>query len=180
LSHFMAVAPIAFEGSFLRAVYWGFNLIVRNLKPVLLVEDDSIDAMTVKRALKDLDVKNLLVHALNGEQGLEYLQNEANAEPCVVLLDLNMPKMNGTEFLRIVKADQRLKCIPVVILTTSRADQDKLDCFDNSVAGYIVKPVDYKGFLDAMKVLNLYWTLSELPGVQLEKQEAQIKKAICS
>jgi CheY-like chemotaxis protein len=153
---------------------------MRNLKPVLLVEDDNVDAMTVKRALKDLDVKNPLIHVPNGEQALEYLQNEANAEPCVVLLDLNMPKMSGTEFLRIAKSDERLKCIPIVILTTSKAEQDKLDCFDNSVAGYIVKPIDYKGFLEAMKVLNLYWTLSELPGIQLEKQEAQIKKALSS
>jgi CheY-like chemotaxis protein len=154
---------------------------MRNLKPVLLLEDDSVDAMTVKRALKDLDVKNPLVRVLNGEQGLEYLQNKANAEPCVILLDLNMPRMNGAEFLKIAKADPRLKCIPVVVLTTSRADQDKFDCFNSSVAGYIVKPVDYKGFLDAMKILNLYWTLSELPANLVEKKEVeQQKEAACS
>ena len=110
---------------------------------------------------------------LNGEQALEYLQNIANAEPCVILLDLNMPRMSGTEFLKIAKADSRLKRVPIVVLTTSRADQDKLDCFDNSVAGYIVKPVDYKGFLDAMKILNFYWTLSELPCNLLEKQDVK-------
>jgi CheY-like chemotaxis protein len=151
---------------------------MRNLKPVLLVEDDSVDVMTVKRALKDLDVKNPLVRAPNGEEALKYLQNNANAEPCVILLDLNMPRMNGIEFLKIAKSDTGLKGIPIVILTTSRADQDKLACFDSSVAGYIVKPVDYKGFLDAMKILNLYWTLSELPGIQLEKQDIGIKKAV--
>jgi CheY-like chemotaxis protein len=151
---------------------------MRSLKPVLLLEDDSVDAMTVKRALKDLDVKNPLVRVLNGEQALEYLYNRANAEPCVILLDLNMPRMNGIEFLKIAKTDSRLKGIPIVVLTTSRADQDKLDCFDNSVAGYIVKPVDYNGFLDAMKILNLYWTLSELPADLLEKQEVG-KKTVC-
>jgi CheY-like chemotaxis protein len=153
---------------------------MRSLKPVLLLEDDSVDAMTVKRALKDLDVKNPLVRVLNGEQALEYLQNNANAEPCVILLDLNMPRMNGVEFLKIAKADPRFKGIPVVVLTTSRADQDKLDCFNNSVAGYIVKPVDYKGFLDAMKILNLYWTLSELPANLLLKHDVGTKKVVCS
>ena len=152
---------------------------MRNLKPVLLLEDDSVDAMTVKRALKDLDVKNPLVRVLNGEQALEYLQNDGNAEPCVILLDLNMPKMSGIEFLKIAKSDPKLKGIPVVVLTTSRADQDKLECFDNGVAGYIVKPIDYKGFLDAMKILNLYWTLSELPGNLLEKQDIEPQKAVC-
>ena len=153
---------------------------MRNLKPVLLLEDDSVDAMTVKRAMKDLDVKNALVRVLNGEHALEYLRNDGNAQPCVILLDLNMPKMNGIEFLRIAKSDPRLKGIPVVVLTTSKADQDKLECFDNSVAGYIVKPVGYKGFLDAMKILNLYWSLSELPGDLIEKQEVETKEAACS
>jgi CheY-like chemotaxis protein len=136
---------------------------MRTLKPVLLLEDDSVDAMTVKRALKDLGVKNPLIHVTNGEQALVYLMNIASSEPCVILLDLNMPKMNGIEFLKVVKADARLKCIPIVVLTTSRADQDKFDCFDQSVAGYIVKPAGYKGFLNAMRILDLYWTLSEMP-----------------
>jgi CheY-like chemotaxis protein len=153
---------------------------MRSLKPVLLLEDDSVDAMTVKRAMKDLDVKNALVRVLNGEQALEYLQNDSNAVPCVILLDLNMPKMNGIEFLRIAKSDPKLKGIPVVVLTTSRADQDKLECFDKSVAGYIVKPIDYKGFLDAMRILNLYWTLSELPDNLLEKLDVAPKEAACS
>ena len=153
---------------------------MKNLKPVLLLEDDNVDAMTVKRAMKDLDVKNALVRVLNGEQALEYLHKEGNAEPCVILLDLNMPKMNGIEFLRIVKSDERLRAIPVVVLTTSRADQDKLLCFDNSVAGYIVKPADYKEFLRAMHILNLYWTLSELPGDLSPKQGDVGTEVICT
>jgi CheY-like chemotaxis protein len=144
---------------------------MRGLKPVLLLEDDNVDAMTVKRALKDLDVKNPLIHLPNGEDGLKYLQNNSNAEPCVILHDLNMPRMNGIEFLKIAKSDPRLKGIPIVVLTTSRADQDKLACFDSSVAGYIIKPVDYKGFLDAMKTLNLYWSLSELADNLAERHD---------
>ncbi len=151
---------------------------MRTLKPVLLVEDDRVDAMTVKRALRDLDVKNHLIHVINGEQALVYLKNTANPEPCLILLDLNMPKMNGIEFLKIAKADDRLKAIPVIVLTTSMADQDKYDCFDRSVAGYIVKPTDYKTFLEAMRVLDLYWTLSEMPSDAVKAQKSPIESAI--
>jgi CheY-like chemotaxis protein len=153
---------------------------MRSLKPILLVEDDTVDAMTVKRALNDLHVINTLVRVTDGEQALEYLQDSANVEPCVVLLDLNMPRMNGVEFLKIAKADDRLKCIPVVVLTTSKADQDRFECFSCSAAGYIVKPVDYKGFVEAMRILNLYWTLSELPGGGLEAKDIELENVVCS
>ena len=136
---------------------------MRNSRPVLLVEDDYVDAMTVKRALKDLNVVNPLVHTLNGEEALNHLRAESNDSPCVILLDLNMPKMNGIEFLRIIKADERLKGTPVVILTTSRDMQDKRETFALNIAGYIVKPSDYKKFVEAIRTVNLYWTLSELP-----------------
>jgi CheY-like chemotaxis protein len=136
---------------------------MRNSKPIMLVEDDKVDAMTVKRALKDLNVTNRLIHAINGEEALEYLRSEGNQRPCVILLDLNMPKMNGIEFLKIAKADDKLKQIPVVVLTTSKDEQDKIDSFNLSVAGYIVKPTDYKKFVEAVGTIKLYWTLSELP-----------------
>ena len=137
---------------------------MRNLKPILLVEDDSVDAMTVKRALKELNVTNPLVHTLNGEEALEYLRNNnGNKKSCVILLDLNMPKMNGVEFLKIVKTDDKLKRIPVVVLTTSRDTHDKVETFGLSVAGYIVKPTDYKKFVETMRTIDIYWTLSELP-----------------
>jgi CheY-like chemotaxis protein len=136
---------------------------MRSLKPILLVEDDSVDAMTVKRAFKDLNVTNPLVHTLNGEEALNHLRAESNGNPCVILLDLNMPKMNGFEFLKVVKADDALKSIPVVVLTTSQEEQDVVESFKLSAAGYIVKPVDYKKFVDAMRAIDIYWTLSELP-----------------
>ncbi|RKY22955.1 MAG: response regulator [Planctomycetota bacterium] len=136
---------------------------MQNLKPVLLVEDDRVDTMTVERAFKDLKVTNQLVHTANGEEALEYLRNRSNKRPCVILLDLNMPKMNGVEFLKIVKADESLMKIPVVVLTTSQEEQDVVESFKFGVAGYIVKPVDYKKFVEAIKIINLYWTLSELP-----------------
>ncbi len=136
---------------------------MKSSRPIMLVEDDSVDAMTVKRALKDLKVTNPLVHQNNGEEALAYLQDAANRKPCVILLDLNMPKMGGIEFLKVAKADENLKIIPVVVLTTSRSEQDKVRSFGFSVAGYIVKPTDYQKFVDAMKTVDLYWTLSEMP-----------------
>jgi CheY-like chemotaxis protein len=136
---------------------------MRNLKPVLLLEDDTVDAMTVKKAAKDLNVANPLVHFVNGEEALEYLRNEANPRPCVILLDLNMPRMNGIEFLKIIKAVPVLQCIPVIALTTSKSDSDKSQCFDHGIAGYIVKPTNYDEFVKAFKILDLYWSLNELP-----------------
>jgi len=135
---------------------------------VLLVEDDSIDAMTVRRAFRELRVTNPLQHVINGEEALAYLQDATNEKPCVILLDLNMPKMNGTEFLRIAKADPILKSIPVVVLTTSSEERDVVESFRLSVAGYIIKPVDYKNFVEAVRTIDVYWTLSELPEEKTE------------
>lgn len=136
---------------------------MHNKRPILLVEDDRIDAMTVSRALKEIKVVNQLDIVGNGEEALEFLRDEKNEKPCVILLDLNMPRMNGIEFLKVAKQDEKLKMIPVVVLTTSREEQDKVESFKLSVAGYIIKPVDYLQFVEAMKTINVYWTLSELP-----------------
>jgi CheY-like chemotaxis protein len=141
---------------------------MRTLRPVLLVEDDSVDAMTVKRAFGELKVSNELVRVVNGEEAISYLKTHLDRKPCVILLDLNMPKMNGIEFLKVAKADDELRQVPVVVLTTSKDDRDKLESFKASVAGYVVKPVDYKKFVEAMRILNLYWTLSELPGAETD------------
>lgn len=136
---------------------------MKNSKPILLAEDDSVDVMIVERAFKDLKIKNQLACTANGEEALEYLKNDANKKPCIILLDLNMPKMNGIEFLKIVKADEVLKKIPVIVLTTSSQQQDIVESFKLGVAGYIVKSVDYAKFTKAINTINLYWTLSELP-----------------
>lgn len=136
---------------------------MQNLKPILLVEDDSVDAMTVRRIFTELKVKNQMVHVVDGEEALNYLRNSKNKRPCVILLDLNMPRMNGIEFLRIIKDDDDFRSIPVIVLTTSREDQDKIDSFKLGIAGYILKTVDYKRFATIMGVMDMYWTLSELP-----------------
>jgi len=136
---------------------------MRYAKPILLVENDNVDAMTVKRALEDLKVVNPLVRSNNGREALEYLRNKDNKLPCVVLLDLDMPETNGIEFLKVVKADKRLKLIPAVILTVSSEEEDIIQSFNLGVGGYIIKPVDYWKFVEAIRTLAMYWTLSELP-----------------
>jgi len=136
---------------------------VRNSKPILLVEDDRVDAMTLKRALDDQEVINPLVQVANGEEAIEYLRNGGNQEPCLILLDLNMPKMNGVEFLKIVKVDETLKKIPIVVLTTSTEEQDVAESFKLGAAGYMVKSVDYEKFVDIVRAIDVYWSLSELP-----------------
>jgi CheY-like chemotaxis protein len=85
-----------------------------------------------------------------------------------------MPKMNGIEFLKIAKADDKLRRIPAIVLTTSKDDQDRFITFQLSIAGFIVKPVDYMKFVEAMKIVNLYWTLSELPNTEQENVDAKL------
>jgi len=132
-------------------------------RPILLVEDDSVDVMTIKRALNEIKVTNRVEIAFNGEEGLRYLRDHTKDRPCLILLDLNMPKMNGIDFLKAVKADSEYKKIPVVVLTTSEEEEDKMESFNLGVAGYMLKPVDYREFVNVVKTINLYWTLSELP-----------------
>ncbi len=136
---------------------------MKSEQTILLVEDDVVDAMTVKRALKDLNVTNALIVKRNGEEALVYLREEARSLPCIILLDINMPRMNGIELLRSLKQDARLRRIPAVVLTTSRDEQDRLETFNLSVAGYMIKPVEYPQFVEVVRSINLYWTLSELP-----------------
>jgi CheY-like chemotaxis protein len=132
-------------------------------KPILLIEDDQVDTMTVTRALKEIHVTNQLVHWENGEEALNYLRDPTSDKPCLILLDLNMPIMNGIEFLQAVKSDVRLRLIPIVVLTTSDEQQDKLSSFNWGVAGYMSKPVDYPKFVEVMRSINAYWTISEMP-----------------
>lgn len=136
---------------------------MQSSKPILLVEDDSVDAMTVRRALKELNRPNPLIHKTNGQEALEYLRDAGNERPYVILLDLNMPKMNGIEFLRIVKADDLLKSIPIVVLSTSNEECDIAESFKLNVTGYIVKQVDYKKFVETIRAIDRYWSLSEMP-----------------
>jgi len=130
---------------------------------ILLVEDDRVDTMTIKRALEEVEINNRLDTVSNGEEALAYLLSAENELPALILLDLNMPRMNGMEFLRTVKTHAGFKKIPVVVLTTSRADQDISASFELGAAGYMVKPLDYREFIEAVVTIARYWQLSELP-----------------
>jgi CheY-like chemotaxis protein len=130
---------------------------------ILLVEDDVVDVMSVKRALRELSSNHILNVAGNGEEALVYLRNPEHPLPGIILLDINMPRMNGLDFLKILKADDRLRRLPVVVLTTSKEEKDRLESFNLSVAGYMIKPVEYAGFVEVVKTIQHYWNLSEMP-----------------
>lgn len=134
---------------------------------LLLVDDDEVDVMNVQRAFKKNNIANPLYVASNGLEALEILrgQGEQQLPPQrrLILLDLNMPKMGGIEFLRELRADPELKVIPVIVLTTSNEDSDKVEAYNFNVAGYILKPVTFSKFVETMAALNKYWMLSEMP-----------------
>jgi CheY-like chemotaxis protein len=131
---------------------------------ILLVEDDEVDVMNVRRAFVKGNITNPLFVAGNGLEALERLRGEEIPKSRrLVLLDLNMPKMNGIEFLRQLRADPQLTLTPVVVLTTSDAERDKVEAYNLHVAGYLLKPVTFASFCETMASLNKYWTLVELP-----------------
>lgn len=131
---------------------------------ILLVDDDEIDVMNVRRAFEKGRIANHLHVAGDGVEALGMLRgDEFPPERRLVLLDLNMPRMSGIEFLREVRADAALRSLPVVVLTTSDDERDKVDAYDLNVAGYLLKPVTVGTFVEVMATLNKYWTLVELP-----------------
>ncbi len=133
---------------------------------ILLVDDDVVDVMNVERAFKQNKIPNPLYVAENGLQALAMLRGQSDVtvprNDRLILLDLNMPRMSGIEFLRELRADPVLKPIPVIVLTTSNEDTDKVEAYQFNVAGYILKPVTFAKFSEAIAALNQYWTLSEL------------------
>lgn len=135
---------------------------------VLLIDDDEVDVMTVKRAFKKNNITNPLYVAVNGVEALAMLRGKEMpkllpGQRRLILLDLNMPKMGGIEFLRELRADPELRALPVIVLTTSNEDKDKVEAYNLNVAGYIIKPVTFNKFVEAMGTLNKYWMLSEMP-----------------
>lgn len=134
---------------------------------ILLVEDDEVDVMNVKRAFRKNNVTNPLYVCNNGMEALNFLRGERDPSitdiPKIVLLDLNMPKMGGIEFLRELRKDDKLKNISVFVMTTSNEDKDKVDAYNLNVAGYILKPLSMERFIEAVSTLNNYWKLCEYP-----------------
>jgi CheY-like chemotaxis protein len=131
---------------------------------VLIIDDDEVDVLTVKRAFARAEIPSPIYVATNGVEGLEMLRKHAlPARRRLVLLDINMPKMNGIEFLRELRADPELQHVCVVALTTSNGDQDRLDAYKLNVAGYLLKPVSFQQFAEVMTTINNYWALMEMP-----------------
>lgn len=138
-----------------------------NSVAILLVEDDEVDVMNVQRAFKKNRITNPLHVAGNGLEALDMLRGEhaVKPRPRLILLDINMPKMNGIEFLEELRADPELRSMSVIVLTTSNEERDKVAAYRFNVAGYILKPVEFDSFMNTVATLNLYWSLNELPTV---------------
>jgi len=130
---------------------------------ILLVEDDDVDAKSVERAFKKLKIVNPIVRAKDGMIALELLKKCEVSKPYLILLDLNMPRMGGLEFLAEIRKDERLKNSVVFVLTTSKDDEDKLAAYEKNIAGYIVKERLQYGFDELVKLLDHYWRIVELP-----------------
>jgi CheY-like chemotaxis protein len=137
---------------------------------ILLVEDDEVDVMNVQRALKKNDADATLYRAANGIEALAMLRTnrQITAEDntrLLILLDLNMPKMGGLEFLKQLRADPNLCKLPVVILTTSMQDSDLATAYQYNVAGYLIKPITFSSFVEMIDVLTRYWSMSGMPSL---------------
>lgn len=128
---------------------------------ILLIEDDAIEVMKFNRVLSTLKMNHKIIEANNGEEALEILKVK-DIIPDIIILDLNMPKINGTEFLQILKKDEYLRYIPAIILTTSNNHKDLLECYKIGIAGYVLKPLKYEDYVDKIKKTLEYWSSNEL------------------
>lgn len=138
-----------------------------NVINILLVEDDEVDIMNVQRAFKKNNIRNPLFIARNGHEALEVLRGThpdvTISSPRLILLDINMPRMGGIEFLTELRKDNQLKSISVFMMTTSNEESDKVAAYDLNVAGYVLKPLSFEGFTNAVSILSHYWHLCEMP-----------------
>ena len=132
-----------------------------NSLKILLIEDDMIEVMKLNRTISSLKLDHKIMEANNGDEALKILEQKDRL-PDIILLDLNMPKINGIEFLKILKGDKRLRYIPTIILTTSNNKKDLLECFEIGIAGYILKPLKYEDYIVKIEKLLAYWSINEL------------------
>lgn len=130
---------------------------------ILLVEDDDVDAKMVVRAFTKLRIANPIVRAKDGVSALELLRDNTVTRPYIILLDLNMPRMGGLEFLEQLRNDPVLNTSIVFVLTTSKDDEDKGAAYNQNIAGYIIKEKLQNGFDELVKLLDCYWRIVELP-----------------
>jgi CheY-like chemotaxis protein len=153
---------------------------IGNIKNILLVEDDPRDVDLTLAALEEYNLANKVLVVNDGAEALDYLycrgkfKTRAAGNPVVVLLDLKMPKVNGLEVLKIIKADEGLKIIPIVVLTSSRETPDLVECYKHGVNAYVVKPVDFGEFVKAVKQLGVFWAAVNEPPPHTGRKENQI------
>ncbi|WP_313348019.1 response regulator [Stenotrophomonas sp.] len=142
---------------------------MRDLRPILLVEDNPKDAELTMAALARCQLLNDVTHVRDGVEALEYLRSQGRYEgllhggPVVVLLDLKLPKLNGLDVLREIRTDPALSSTPVVMLTSSREEQDLVRSYELGVNAFVVKPVDFKEFLEAIQGLGMFWGITNQP-----------------
>ena len=152
-----------------------------NLKHILLAEDDPRDAKMTLAALEEYNLANKVFAVHDGEAVLDYLYcrekftGRVGGNPVAILLDLKMPKVDGLEVLKIIKADENLKTIPVVVLTSSRETPDLVDCYQHGVNAYVVKPVDFDAFAKAVKQLGVFWAAINEPPPEIVKKESPLQ-----
>jgi len=132
-----------------------------NALKVLMIDDDTIEIMKLNRTVSSMNLDHQITDAKNGEQALNILKQK-DGLPDIILLDLNMPKINGIEFLTILKAKESLMHIPIVIVTTSSNNKDLLQCYKLGIAGYIIKPLKYKDYVNKIKKVLDYWSVNQL------------------
>ncbi|AGS39722.1 MULTISPECIES: response regulator [Cycloclasticus] len=130
---------------------------------LLLVEDDDIDAMTIERGFLKQRIANPIVRAYDGIEALELLRSNKVSRPLIILLDLQMPRMGGIEFLKQLRADETLSDLVVFVLTTSKSEEDMLSSYKQHIAGYFIKGDSGEKFLDIVNVLDSYWKIVQLP-----------------
>lgn len=130
---------------------------------LLLIEDDDIDAMSITRAFQKMHIGNDIMRACDGQEGLELLRSGAVPSPFIILLDLQMPRLNGLEFLAEIRQDPKLDKSIVFVLTTSKSDEDITASYKKNIAGYFVKEKVGDGFLDIINVLKGYWKIVLFP-----------------
>jgi CheY-like chemotaxis protein len=131
-----------------------------NKNPILLLEDNPMDVLLFQEALKELEIKNELIVAVDGAEGLNYL-NSGKTLPGIIFCDINMPKINGIEFMKAAKADAKFKYIPIVVLTSSANPSDREAAFGLNAAGYMIKPMSHEDFIKMVGVMMNYWSYSE-------------------
>lgn len=128
-----------------------------SLPSIIIVEDDPVDWTMIGEAFEDAGVENPVIHLLDGVALLKHLRDPATDKPGLILLDLNMPKLNGFETLQCIRADPALRHLVVVIMTTSHAEVDVFKSYNNGANSYIVKPLTFKGLVEAITVIEQYW-----------------------